>query len=130
MRVILIVAALFGVWFVWNRLRLPGSLLWNAARRARKEQERVAALPTAKLVEEVRSRIRFERWERFGAAIRILDDDGWTDASLLQGLNDLYAEAVNEQPGNYGRGSNIFEFYDCGLAHIVESLKKRTASTR
>lgn len=120
--------ALFGIWFVWNVLRLPGSFEWNAARRARRERQRLAALPTLELVDEVRRLIHFQRWGRFHSANKILNDGEWTDAALLETLLHLRAEAANEQPGHYGRGSSVFEFSDCGLMSIVEILKTRTGA--
>lgn len=121
MPLLIVLAVLFGAWLVWSRW-----LFWSAARKAREAREDLAALPAEKLVEEVRRLIRFERWERFRSADRILSSDEWTDASLLDGLKDLRAEVAAEQPGNVGRDSNLFEFYDCGLMSIVELLQKRT----
>ena len=126
MQLVIVFGALVGIWFIWNLSRLPGSLFWNAARRARRERERLAALPTPKLVDEVRRLIHFERWERFRSADGILSDGEWTDEALLESLDHLYAEAAGEQPGDVGRDSNVFELYDCGLMSIVEILKKRT----
>jgi len=36
----------------------------------------------------------------------------------------MFADKVQGRPG---RGGNVFEFYDCGLASILEALDKRTA---
>ncbi|HVY49426.1 MAG TPA: hypothetical protein VHB21_26220 [Minicystis sp.] len=121
MKLVIVFVALFGGWFLWGRW-----LFWRAARQARAERERLAGLPAAKLADEVRRRIHFERWERFHSAKHILTRDDWTDSSLLESLNDLYAEAAREQPGNFGRDGNVFEFHDCGLASIVEILRART----
>ena len=74
--------------------------------------------------------IRFEQWERFPSASKLLNDGEWTDAALLESLRNLYAEAASEHPGQRGRDSNVFEFHDCGLMSIVEMLEKRTGSTR
>jgi hypothetical protein len=127
-QIVIVIGAVFGAWFIWNWLRLPGSFHWNAAGRARNERERLAALPTSKLCDEVRRLIRYEQWERFASATKILAHDEWTDSALLQDLNDLYVEVSKERPGHYGRDSNVFEFHDCGLMEILEILKTRVVS--
>jgi hypothetical protein len=71
-------------------------------------------------------RIRFERWERFAVADRILRRDAYTDDQLLDDLRELYEEVVAATPDAHGPGSDEFEFYDCGLVSIIEALEERT----
>jgi len=127
---LLLVAGMFGVaglWFVWEWLQLPGSIVWRARRWTRREQARLRRAPTATLAAEARSAIAYEKWERLAPARTLLEQDRWTDESLLQALEALYA-AVNEDDrskGRSGRDSGSFEFHDCGLASICEALVHR-----
>jgi hypothetical protein len=121
--------ALVGVVVVWERLELPGSIMWRARRSQEREAARLLRASTDVLLSEARSAITYEHWERFAPARALLQGDRWTDAELLRVLDELFA-AVGEDDnvnGRSGRASNYFEFYDCGLASIVEALRKRTA---
>jgi len=116
-----------GLWSAWEWLQLPGSIGWRARRWLKREQERLRRVPTAELVSQARSAIAYEKWDRLGPARTLLEQDSWTDASLLQTLEALYA-AVSEDDrskGRFGRDSGAFEFNDCGLASICEALVDR-----
>jgi hypothetical protein len=116
-----------GLWFAWEWLQLPGSIGWRARRSLKREQARLRRVPTAELASEARSAIAYEKWERFGPARTLLEQDRWTDESLLQALEALYT-AVNDDDrskGRFGRDSGAFEFNDCGLASICEALVDR-----
>ena len=122
--------ALVGVVVVWERLGLPGSIVWRARRSQKRESARLLRASTEVLLSEARSAVHYEHWERFAPARALLQDDRWTDAALLRVLDELFA-ALNEDDqakGRSGRDSNYFEFYDCGLASIVEALQNRTAA--
>ena len=116
-----------GVWSAWEWLQLPGWIGWRARRWTKREQERLRRVPTATLASDARSAIAYEKWERLGPARALLEQDHWTDESLLQALEALYS-AVNEDDrskGRFGRDSGAFEFNDCGLASICEALVDR-----
>lgn len=103
-------------------------LPWSVARRSARAKQRIVHGTISELLEHVRSAIRFERWDSFGAAVRLASDDTpWNDAALLAALRQLYAERVADDAKAHrsGRDSNVFEFHDCSLAEIVETLENR-----
>jgi hypothetical protein len=122
-------AGLFGLWLVWERFGLPGSIAWRALRSTERNAARLRRAPIADLLSEVRDALRGERWEQMGPAPALLGEDRWTDDRLLRALDELFAalRADDESKGRSGRDSNYFEFHDCGLAAICEALQKRRA---
>ena len=121
--------AVIGVVVVWEYFALPGSIIWRARRFDKRESARRLRASTEVLLSEARSAVRYEHWERFAPARALLQDDRWTDAALLRVLEELFAVLSEDDKvkGRPGRGGNVFEFYDCGLASILEALEKRTA---
>jgi hypothetical protein len=121
--------ALVGVVLVWERLELPGSIMWRARRSQKRESARLLRASTEVLLSEARSAVTYEHWEKFAPARALLEGDRWTDAELLRVLDELFAALSEDDTAKSraGRDSNWFEFYDCGLASIVEALQKRTA---
>ena len=119
--------AVLGLFAVWERFQLPGSIMWRAQRTLRRHVERLSRMSTAELVAEARKSIQAARWERFGPARTLLEKDDWTDAGLLRVMDELYAALsdVDRAKGRAGPGSEVFEFYDGGLASIYEAIKKR-----
>jgi hypothetical protein len=119
----------FMLWlFLSDRFELPGSIVWNAKRVLRRERDRRSTMPADDLAREAQARIRHERWEKFASATAVLArSSGWSDQDLYDTLRALLAEVAQEdqQTGRHGRESNYFEFYDCGLAGIVEVLDAR-----
>jgi hypothetical protein len=103
---------------------------WLARYRARRWRRGLRRLRTRELVDEVRSRVRSERWERFSAGARVLREDATTDERLLEDLHELYVEAVAATPGVSGPDGNVYRFYDSGLASILEALAERTGRKR
>lgn len=66
-------------------------------------------------------------WDRFKTTQSMLQKITWTDKELLDGLENLFSEAVEEdkEKGRSGRDSNYFDFYDCGFASHCEALRDR-----
>ena len=66
-------------------------------------------------------------WIRFKSAQAMLQKSSWTDQELLEGLENIFAEATKEdtEKGRSGRDSNYFDFYDCGFARHCEALRSR-----
>lgn len=66
-------------------------------------------------------------WIRFKSAQSMLQKTIWTDQELLEGLENVFTEATEEdtKKRRSGRNSNYFEFYDCGLASHCEALRDR-----
>ena len=120
--------ALIGVVVVWERFALPGSIMWRANRSLKRRNARLLRASTEVLLSEARSAVQYEHWERFAPVRALLQDDRWTDAALLRVLEELFAALSEDDAatGRLGRGGNVFEFYDCGLASILEALEKRT----
>lgn len=114
--------------FVSERLSWPGSVTWSAARRRRREQERLAGASADRLAAEALECVRYERWERFASARPLLERSaGWSDAELSGCLERLYAEISREDQarGCNGRDGNVYEYHDCGLDRIHEALVSR-----
>ncbi|MDI1480373.1 hypothetical protein [Polyangium sp. y55x31] len=129
---LLILAALAGaliLWlFVWEKFELPGSIGWKSKRLSRREHDRRSRMSPDDLAQEVHSSIRYEQWDRFPSAAAILArSSGWSDQNLCDALKALLAEVAQEdqQAGRNRRDSNYFEFYDCGLAGILDVLEAR-----
>jgi hypothetical protein len=123
-RVWIVVVGLLGFFI------LVASPFWVARYRARRETTRLRRLRGRELVAELRSLIRFERWERFAAAARILRRDACTDDELLDDLRELVVEAKASTPDVRGPAGNEYRFYDGGFATILEALEERTGRTR
>lgn len=115
--------------FASERFNWPGSVTWSANRWRRREQERLAAAGADELAAEAIGCVRYERWERFTSTLPLLEPRAaWSDAELLECLEQLYAEICREDQalGRNGRDGNIYEYHDCGLGRIHDALVARS----
>src|SRR5437763_15629995 len=96
--------ALAGLWALWERFELPGSIMWRAQRSLRRHIERLGRLSTAELVSETRKIIGYEEWKHIGQARALLERDDWTDQSLLRALEDLCKALYEDDEAHDRRG--------------------------
>jgi hypothetical protein len=122
------IVATFFLWMLAEKYRLPGSIMWRAARSTRREQARRATATTVELVQDARRGVRSMGLERFEASKTLFREGEWSDAHLLAVLNALYAAlaAEDKEKNEHGHGSLVFFFHDGGLASICEALAHRT----
>jgi hypothetical protein len=90
--------------------------------------------PADDLAREAVGAIDSERWGHFAAAESLSQrSEQWTDVALIEALENLWREVIadDQARGRQGRDSNRFEFYDTGLAVMLEVLRERVPpSTR
>jgi hypothetical protein len=130
-----VLIALIGVGVVsvfWQGSSLPGSIAWRARQTLRRRKAQLMKAPTAELVADARSAVRFERWERFPAGKTLVVEDIKDDAQLRVVINQLFAAVTEEdrEKNRRGRDGNYFEFYDSGLALVLEVLEERMNERR
>ncbi len=125
-----VVLALIGVGVLvlfWQGSSIPGSIAWRARRAMRQRKAQLMKAPSAELLADARRAVQFERWERFPAGKTLVVDDIKNDAQLRVVINQLFAAVTEEdrEKNRRGRDGNYFEFYDSGLALVLEVLEGR-----
>jgi hypothetical protein len=125
-----IVLGLVGLYW-WERAGLPGSIQWRARRATRRRKAWLVRASPAQLLDEVRRSVQFERWERFPTGRMLMVSNLRDDAALMDAVERLFAEVTDEdrEKNQHGRDSNFFEFYDSGLALVLDALEARVSGT-
>jgi hypothetical protein len=96
--------------------------------KARRHNARLRAMTLDELAAEARECAKWAGYDQSFRDSALFHRRDWSQSSLTQTLDDLYARAAAKdlQEGNRsGPGSQVFFFYDSGLASILEVLAKR-----
>jgi hypothetical protein len=96
--------------------------------KARRHHDRLRAMTPGELATEARECAQWAGYDRSFRDSALFQPRDWSQSSLTQALEELYARAAARdlQEGNrVGPGSQVYFFYDSGLASILEILAKR-----
>jgi hypothetical protein len=112
---------------LWQFTPFPGSIDWRARQALRRLRAQRNKASTVELLVEARRAVQFERWERFPAGKTLVTDEIHSDARLREVIRKLFTEVTEEdrERNRDGRDGNYFEFYDSGLAMLLEVLEDR-----
>jgi hypothetical protein len=96
--------------------------------KTRRHYARLRAMPPGELAAEARECAKWAGYDQSCRDATLFQPRDWSQSSLVQALEELYARAAARdlQEGNrVGPGSQVYFFYDSGLASILEILEKR-----
>jgi hypothetical protein len=96
--------------------------------KRRRHDARLRAMAPGELAAEARECAKWAGYEQSFRDAALFQPRDWSQSSLAGALEELYARAAARdlQEGNRGGpGSQVFFFYDSGLASILEILEKR-----
>jgi hypothetical protein len=96
--------------------------------KARRHDARLRAMSPGELAAEARECAKWAGYDQSFRDSALFQPCDWSQSALTQTLEELYARAAAKdlQDGNrVGPGSQVYFFYDCGLASILEILNKR-----
>ena len=118
---------LAGLWLAWQFLDLPGSIAWRSARFQKKEFDRCFRASTQELVSTVRRWASSEGITALEPAKRMVPDQDWTDASLLDLLNQLKIAIIEDDRSRNlsGPDSLLYWYFDSGIGTLHEALHAR-----
>jgi len=100
--------------------------------RLHRHRARLRAMTPDELATEAREYAKWAGYDRtFGDSAIFRQARDWSQRSLARAIEDLYSRAAAQdlQEGNrVGPGSQVYFFYDCGLAWVLETLEKRSSA--
>jgi hypothetical protein len=97
--------------------------------RLHRHRARLRAMTPDELAAEAREYAKWSGYDRsFGDSALFRQPRDWSQRSLARAIEDLYTRAAAQdlQDGHRGGpGSQVFYFYDSGLAALLEILDQR-----